>query len=119
MSLTWAQAAEFPLATLDTDVHGLSAMTDAFAANDLDPTISVQTDSVASLFALVNTGRWASLIPDRWAISSGSTTELTFVELAEPRISSPMMLTVPRSQPSSPVVRALIAALTSEGQIAD
>lgn len=113
--ITWAEAARHPLAVLDPGIHGISAMSDAFAAAGVTPEIGVQTDSVASLFALVNTGHWASVIPDRWAKASGSATHLTFVELAEPHVHSRVVLTHEASTPMSPLVRALRESLTTSG----
>lgn len=99
---------------LDTEIHGISAMADAFADAGVHPDVTVETDSVASLFTLVNTGRWASVIPDRWAKASGSTTHLTFVELTEPRVNAAVVLAHPDTQPQSPLVRALTASMLSD-----
>lgn len=110
-TMTWKTASEFPLAVLERGIHGVSAMAEAFRTAGVRPEIAVETDSVASLFALVNTGRWASMIPDRWALDSGSTTHLSFVELVEPRVRGRVVLAHGASRPAPPLIRALRESL--------
>ncbi|MDO5662236.1 MAG: LysR family transcriptional regulator [Brachybacterium sp.] len=112
-SMTWEEASRYPLAVLETSIHGVSAMTDAFATAGVQPEISIETDSVASLFALVNTGCWASVIPDRWATASGGTTHLTFIGLTDPQVQVPIVLALPGTQPQSPLVRALAESMVA------
>ena len=107
-TMTWAQAASHPLAVLDSTTHGLEIMEEAFSRAGVEPHISVETDSVASLFALVHTGQWASVIPDRWITASGNTTDLVLVELAEPEVRTPIVLAYHETDPLSPPVRALL-----------
>lgn len=87
-------------------------MEEAFGRAGEEPRISVETDSVASLFALVHTGQWASVIPDRWITASGSTTDLVLVELTEPEVRTPIMLAYHETDPLSPLVRALIESIS-------
>lgn len=110
--MTWAQAGSHPLAILDSTMHGLEIMEEAFGRAGEEPRISVETDSVASLFALVHTGQWASVIPDRWITASGSTTDLVLVELTEPEVRTPIMLAYHETDPLSPLVRALIESIS-------
>lgn len=114
-SMTWREAGTFPLASLDTSMHGLEAMDKAFEQAGTDPDISVDTDSVASLFALVHTGRWASVIPDRWVAASGATTNLALVELTEPEVRTPIVMAYHDATPLNPLVQALITSLSSSG----
>lgn len=111
-TMTWRQASSFPLAVLDTTMHGLEAMDKAFRHAGVEPDICVETDSVASLFALVHTGRWTSVIPDRWVAASGSTTDLVLVELVEPAVRTPIVVSYHDAVPMSPLVRALLVSIS-------
>jgi len=106
-SMTWAEAATHPLAVLDSSLHGRAVMDRGFADAGTEPHVNIETDSVASLFALVHTGNWASIVPDRWAMASGSTTDLVFVALTEPELVAPVVLVFRKALPLSPLVRAL------------
>ncbi|SPF68269.1 Transcription regulator HTH, LysR [Propionibacterium ruminifibrarum] len=106
-SITWAQAASYPLVMLGP-THGLTPMVGAFEASGVTPHITIRTDSVASLFGFVNTGRWASVVPDRWVLDSGQVTDLALLELVEPVVQTRIVLAHRSAEPMSPVVEALV-----------
>ena len=62
-SITWAEAAQLPLALLTPHMRFRQFIDKAFAANGVVALPQVETDSVASLYAHVATGAWASVVP--------------------------------------------------------
>ena len=112
-SITWAQAASYPLVMLGTSLHGMSPMIGAFEASGAVPHVTIETDSVASLFGFVNTGRWASIVPDRWVLDSGQVTDLALLELVEPVVQTRIVLAHHSGEPMSPVVEALVSSAVS------
>lgn len=72
----------------------------------------VETDSVASLFAQVATGNWASIVPHTWLwampMSGPTGGEIRAVELVDPVLKAQIALATNALGPGSPVARALI-----------
>lgn len=83
-SITCAQAALLPLALLTPDMRFRQLIDDAFAASGSTARPQVETDSVASLYAHVATGAWASVVPDTWLRALPATAGIRAVELTEP-----------------------------------
>jgi DNA-binding transcriptional LysR family regulator len=69
----------------------------------------VETDSVASLFAMVATGDWASIVPHTWLSTTPTGGEIRPVELVDPTLKAQIALATNAAGPGSPVARALIA----------
>ncbi len=64
--MTWNEAAQLPLALLTPDMRIRQVIDKAFADNGVVVTPQMETDSVASLYALVGLGAWASIVPHTW-----------------------------------------------------
>jgi DNA-binding transcriptional LysR family regulator len=64
--ITWAEAARLPLALLTPDMKFRQLIDNAFTSSGVVATPQVETDSVASLYAHVATGAWASVVPHTW-----------------------------------------------------
>ena len=65
-TITWAEAAQLPLALLTPDMRFRQFIDKAFASSGAVAAPQVETDSVASLYAHVATGAWASVVPHTW-----------------------------------------------------
>ncbi|MFJ7906010.1 LysR family transcriptional regulator [Kitasatospora sp. NPDC096204] len=105
---TWAQAARLPLCLLHPGMQGRRVLDEVFAGLGLEPTPRVETDSVASLFAHVRTGQWASVVPYAWLHVFGVPQGMRAVPLAEPAHSAPIGLVIAAREPGSVMARALL-----------
>jgi DNA-binding transcriptional LysR family regulator len=65
-TITWAEAAQLPLALLSPDMRFRQFIDRAFENAGAMATPQVETDSVASLYSHVATGAWASIVPHTW-----------------------------------------------------
>lgn len=81
-AITWSDAAQLPLALLKPHMRFRQFIDKAFAENGVTPSPQVETDSVASLYALVATGAWASVVPRTWlrAVPAGSGRAVRLIE---------------------------------------
>lgn len=82
--ITWAEAAQLPLALLSPDMRFRQFIDGAFQASGVTATPQVETDSVASLYAHVATGAWASVVPHTWLRAMPATGETRAIRLKEP-----------------------------------
>ncbi|MEU3571997.1 LysR family transcriptional regulator [Kitasatospora sp. NPDC036755] len=105
---TWAEASRLPLCLLEPGMQGRRVLDGVFAGLGLAPAPSVETDSVASLFAHVRTGRWASIVPYAWLHVFGVPRGMRAVPLAEPVHSAPIGLVTAAREPGSVMARALL-----------
>lgn len=116
-STTWAEAAQLPLALLTPDMRFRQLIDDAFAASDSTARPQVQTDSVASLYAHVATGAWASVVPDTWLRALPATDGIRAVELTEPDTRAKVSVAINAGSPGSVAARAFLnvaAGLTAD-----
>lgn len=111
-TLVWRDAAQLPLALLTADMRDRQVIDAAFADHAVSAIPQVETDSVASLFAQVATGNWASIVPHTWLwampMSGPTGGEIRAVELVDPVLKAQIALATNALGPGSPVARALI-----------
>ncbi|WP_256967924.1 hypothetical protein [Streptomyces sp. CS227] len=67
----------------------------------------VETHSVATLFAHVRTGNWASVVPHTWLHVFGAPHGMRALPLVEPVRAVPVGLVVTACEPGSAMARAL------------
>ncbi|WP_433591426.1 LysR family transcriptional regulator [Nocardia sp. CA-145437] len=65
-SVDWAEVVEMPLCLLRPGMRGRTLIDDALAGRGLTAGPQLETDSVATLFGQVATGRWATIVPASW-----------------------------------------------------
>ncbi|MDG9718035.1 LysR family transcriptional regulator [Streptomyces sp. DH24] len=104
---TWAEAARLPLCLLNEAMQGRRVLDEVFAEAGVRPSPRVETDSVASLFAHVRTGRWASVVPHTWLHVFGVPPGMRAVPLTGPARTVPVGLVVTAREPGSVLARAL------------
>lgn len=109
-TMTWAQAAQLPLALLTPDMRDRQIIDKAFADRGITVGPQVETDSVASLFAATSAGNWASIVPHTWLWTSLLGPEIRAVEMTDPVLEAEVVLATNSSGPGSPVARALAAS---------
>jgi DNA-binding transcriptional LysR family regulator len=113
-TMTWAEAAQLPLALLTPDMRDRQIIDKAFADHSITVSPQVETDSVASLFAQASAGNWASIVPHTWLWTSPLGPDIRAVEMVDPVLKADVALATNSSGPGSPIARALAA---SAGQL--
>ncbi|MDQ0092852.1 LysR family transcriptional regulator [Paeniglutamicibacter psychrophenolicus] len=112
-SATWAQAAALPLCLLAPSMQGRRRLDGVFAEVGAVPAPRLETDSVASLFAHVQTGSWSTIVPAAWLHLFGVSANLQAVPLVSPRRSVPVGLVTLARDPAPVLVRALLSVAES------
>ncbi|MEV7602529.1 LysR family transcriptional regulator [Kitasatospora sp. NPDC089797] len=105
---TWTEASRLPLCLLHPGMQGRRVLDEVFAGLGVAPAPRVETDSVASLFAHVRTGQWASVVPYAWLHVFGVPPGMRAVPLVEPAHSAPVGLVIAAREPGSVMARALL-----------
>lgn len=104
---TWAEASRLPLCLLTEAMQGRRVLDAVFAEAGVRPSPRVETDSVATLFAHVRTGHWASVVPRAWLHVFGVPPGMRAVPLVDPDHCVPVGLVVTARAPGSVMARAL------------
>jgi DNA-binding transcriptional LysR family regulator len=107
-TITWAQAAELPLALLTPDMRFRQFIDKAFASSGALATPQVETDSVASLYAHVATGTWASVVPHTWLRAMPVTSAARAIRLVEPDATAQISIAIHAAAPGSVAARAFL-----------
>jgi DNA-binding transcriptional LysR family regulator len=107
-TITWAQAAELPLALLTPDMRFRQFIDKAFASSGALATPQVETDSVASLYAHVATGSWASVVPHTWLRAMPVTSAARAIRLVEPDATAHISMAIHAAAPGSVAARAFL-----------
>jgi DNA-binding transcriptional LysR family regulator len=107
-SISWSDALALPLCLLSAGMRGRRVIDDALTTEGLAVTPQLETDSVATLFAHVGTGRWASIVPHTWIHALGVPAGASVLRLHDPSVTAPMALVTTAAEPGSVVTRALI-----------
>jgi len=114
-TISWSDALGLPLCLLTVGMRGRRLIDDALAGQHLAVTPQLETDSVATLFAHVSTGRWASIVPHTWIATLGVPAGASVLELRDPAVTAPMVLVTNAAEPGSVVTRALVQTAREAG----
>jgi DNA-binding transcriptional LysR family regulator len=109
-TMTWADAAQLPLVLLTPDMRIRRVIDCAFAQSGVTVTPQVETDSVASLYAQVGVGAWASIVPHTWLRAMPVVGRARAVRLVEPDVSAQISVATHAATPGSVVARAFVSA---------
>ncbi|WP_082951660.1 LysR family transcriptional regulator [Mycobacterium sp. 852002-51057_SCH5723018] len=107
-TITWAEAAELPLALLTPDMRFRQFIDDAFASVGAAVTPQIEADSVASLCAHVATGAWASIVPHSWIRAMPMPGTVRGLRLVEPNKGAWISIAVHAAGPGSTAARAFL-----------
>ncbi|OBC04572.1 LysR family transcriptional regulator [Mycobacterium sp. 852013-50091_SCH5140682] len=107
-TMTWAEAAQLPLALLTPDMRFRQFIDKAFAESGAVATPQVETDSVASLYAHVETGAWASVVPHTWLRAMPVTGTARAIPLVDPDTRAQISMAIHASSPGSVAARAFL-----------
>ncbi|GAA1215097.1 LysR family transcriptional regulator [Pseudonocardia alaniniphila] len=112
-TMTWADAAQLPLALLTPDMRNRQVIDSAFTDSGVEVTPQVETDSVASLYAHVGAGGWASIVPHTWLRAMPVIGRTRAVRLVDPVVRAQVSVAIHAATPGSVAARAFVKAATS------
>jgi DNA-binding transcriptional LysR family regulator len=111
-TMTWTDAAQLPLAPLTPDMRIRQVIDKAFAETGVVVTPQMETDSVASLYALVGLGAWASIVPHTWLRAMPVIGRIRVARLVEPHVRARISVATHAATPGSVAARAFVTAAT-------
>jgi DNA-binding transcriptional LysR family regulator len=109
--VTWAEVAQVPLCLLTPDMQNRRIIERLLRETGAEPNITLESDSMILLYSHVRTGRWASVMPARLALTLGltETNRLRAIPIVGRDASQTIGLVVPLREPMTPLVSALVA----------
>lgn len=107
-AISWSEAAQLPLALPAPEIGFRRFIDEAFANVGAAVVPQVETDSMASLYAHVATGSWASIVPHTWFHSMPATAAMRGLRLVEPEQRAPIAIAIHASAPGSAAARAFL-----------
>jgi DNA-binding transcriptional LysR family regulator len=108
--MTWADAAQLPLALLTRDMRIRQVIDNAFVQSGVAVSPQVETDSIASLYAHVGVGTWASIVPHTWLRAMPVIDRTRAVRLVEPDATAQISVAIHAATPGSVTARAFVTA---------
>lgn len=108
-SATWADAASLPLCLLAPVMQGRWRLDEVFREVGVVPSPRVETDSVQSLFAQVQAGSGATIVPTAWLHVFGVPSGMHAVPLVDPERTVAIGLVTLARDPVSGMAHALAA----------
>lgn len=113
--ISWEEAARYPLCLLHPMMQGRQVLDAVFEEVGVSVTPRVETDSIASLFAQVRAGQWASIVPHAWLHVFGVPAGMHTVALVSPVRTERIGLVLPAREPVSVIGQALIDVVGRAG----
>jgi DNA-binding transcriptional LysR family regulator len=107
--VTWAEVARVPLCLLTPDMQNRRIIDRLLRNTGVEPHITLESDSMILLYSHVRTGRWASVMPARLAVTLGLTDVLRSIPIVEPESTQAIGLVLPPREPMTPLNAALMA----------
>jgi DNA-binding transcriptional LysR family regulator len=105
--IAWSELSQLPLCMLSQTRDNRQRINSLLAENGLVLRPRIETDSVASIFAFVDSGRWAGVVPQEWIHAFSFAPDIRIVAIDDPAITSTVSLVTSASEPGSPLARAL------------
>ncbi|MCT9077438.1 LysR family transcriptional regulator [Streptomyces fulvoviolaceus] len=115
VDISWEEAARYPLCLLHPMMQGRQVLDAVFEEVGVSVTPRVETDSIASLFAQVRAGQWASIVPHAWLHVFGVPAGMHAVALVSPVRTERIGLVLPAREPVSVIGQALIDVVGRAG----
>jgi DNA-binding transcriptional LysR family regulator len=74
----------------------------------VEPSPTLESNSMIVLFAHVRTGQWASIMPAKLAETLGLTDSVRAIPIIDPAVAHAVGLVVPAREPTTPLITALV-----------
>jgi DNA-binding transcriptional LysR family regulator len=107
-TVTWAEAGKIPLCLLTPDMQNRRIIDRLLRNAGVVAEPTLESNSIVVLISHVQTGRWASIMPEKLAEIFGLTTRLRAIPIVGPEEVHRVGLVVPDRDPLSPLTEALI-----------
>lgn len=107
--IDWSEAVALPMCLLHKGMRDRDRIDEAASAHGLTVSPRLEADSVATLLALVGTGRWVTIVARTWFATTHAPAGTRTLELRSPSLGSPVALVRAAGEPVSPLARALEA----------
>jgi DNA-binding transcriptional LysR family regulator len=104
----WSDAAQLPLALLTPDMRTRRVIDQAFADSGAVVTPHMETDSVTSLYSLVEAGACASIVPHTWLRAMPTNGATKAMWLVEPEATAQISVAIHPATPGSVTARAFV-----------
>ncbi|MEZ5210751.1 LysR family transcriptional regulator [Gordonia sp. (in: high G+C Gram-positive bacteria)] len=111
-TIDWDAVGELPLCLLHKGMRGRDVLDEAAAMDGFHLRPRVETDSVSTLLALVQTGHWASIVPRSQVVGDHGTPALRTIDLPAPPLGKVAVIRSAR-EPAPLLATALIDSLKS------
>jgi DNA-binding transcriptional LysR family regulator len=107
-TVTWAELGALSLCLLTPDMQNRRIMDRLMHGAGVDASATVESNSVVVLLAHVQTGNWASVLPESVANTLGTTAGLRSIPIVEPLASYQVGLILPHREPVPRLTAALL-----------
>jgi DNA-binding transcriptional LysR family regulator len=107
--VTWAEVGKVPLCLLTPDMQNRRIIDRLLRSAGAEPSPTLESNSMIVLFAHVRTGKWASIMPAKLAETLGLTESVRSIPIIEPAATQAIGLVVPDRDPTTPLIKALVA----------
>jgi DNA-binding transcriptional LysR family regulator len=107
--MRWADAAQLTLALLTPDMRIRQVIDSACANSGIELRPRVETDSVASLYAMVGAGDCATIVPHTWLHAMPVVSTAMVVPLVEPDVRAAISVAINGASPGSVAARAFVS----------
>ncbi|WGF86901.1 LysR family transcriptional regulator [Marinivivus vitaminiproducens] len=108
-SITWAEAGDARLCLLTPNMQNRRIIDQQLHAADERPTPLIESNSTIVLLSHVQSGHYATIIPDYFVDSLGMGDRILSIPIVEPEISHQVGLVVAQREPMTPMVTSLVA----------
>jgi len=113
----WSDLHDTALCLLRQDMQNRRIIDGIFAKLAIDPHVAIEASSMHSQFCYLETGRWASVIPERSAKWLAPLSNLVQFPLVEPDVANMVGLVVPQRDPLPALVSAFRTHVASSEAI--
>jgi DNA-binding transcriptional LysR family regulator len=105
--VTWPELSQLPLCMLNSSRASRRHIDSLLAENGLVLRPRIESDSVASIYALVDSGSWAGVVPREWIHAFTFSADVRIITIGDPPVTSTVSLVTAASEPGSLLARAL------------
>jgi DNA-binding transcriptional LysR family regulator len=107
--VTWEEVGKIPLCLLTPDMQNRRIIDGLLRSAGAAASPTLESNSMIVLFAHVRTGKWASIMPAKLAETLGLTENVRSIPIVEPAATHAIGLVGPDRDPTTPLIKALIA----------
>ncbi len=107
-SITWREAAEFPLCLLTPDMQNRRIINQHLTEAGARVSPTLESDSMIALFTHVHTGNWASIMPVKMVKEFSMRDRVKSIPIVDPDASHLVGMIAAKREPATPVVSALL-----------